>query len=373
MNQKEFIEISRIDHLTGISAQGVTYDGTYAYLILGNSIVKYNLTTGAIIATHSTVSDGTYGAHLGDATYSNGKLYVLGDNYPNTPGKVYVMTYDPGTLAFESEIDLTDTPAAGAITYRDGSFWVCEDKNLKVTQYDLSFVKVADFTATEPKFYGVNHKWNGIEKVGDTFYLNPHEGVYPSNVQTYEIDGSALVFKGTLLRPSECTQGMHWREDTQDMLFALRHYVQPYDGIVTTKLAVDDYRTEIPGYASPNSITSTHTSYAEEPSLSVKVNAKRGDLIKVEFVAIFKSSSGGSIRAYMDVASASTTQASMVNNSPTLRTNTTSSDGVTLSNFKLFRADADGVVTFSVVCKITSGTATIGDPALFAQVIGKTL
>lgn len=370
----EFSEVSRIEHLTATSAQGVAYDGTYAYLADNTHIYKYNYSTGALVSTHSTATDGTYGSHLGDLACYNGKLYVLADNYPTTPGVIYVMTYDASTLAYQSEQNLTSiTPAAGGITFADGYFWVCEDNNLKITQYDTSFSKVADFTADSPSFYGSSHLWNGIEKVGNTFYLNPHEGVFPSNIQAYDFDGTSLTFTGSMSRPCECSQGIAWDSANKRMLLSLRHYNEPHDGIVTSRITPDDGRNGEGSYSyMTGSVTVAVNSYVEQSAVTTTLMVRKGDLVRVDICGIFKST-GGNLRAYMDVASTSPVAATLVNNAPTMRTSLTLTDGITLSQFKIFKANADGMLKFNLYWKITTGTGTIDSPAVHAQIIGRAL
>jgi len=351
------------------SAQGVAYDGTNVYLTDNTSIYKYDYSAGTLITSRDISGDGTMD-HIGDIAYYDGSLYVFASNYPTTPIDTYVMQYNT-SLAYQSETQLTDTTEAAGITYADGSFWVSEDDNQKITQYTTVFVKVADFTATQPTLSGT-HKWNGIEKIDNMFYLNPHGETYPYAVQQYYFNGVSLKFIRNILRPPECTQSIAWDSTNNKMLFALRHSsVESEDGIITAELLPRDYRNLKPGYSySSGAVTTTSTAYVENATVVVSVNVKRGDIVKVDLLGNFKVSTSG-VRAYIDSAAASATTMTLVNGAPSCRTDFTGSDGVTLSTFRIFRADGDGIATFAMFWRINSaGTATCSDGTMMSKVIG---
>lgn len=59
--------------------QGICLDetGTYMYASFTNMLVKLEVATGKVVATMTGMASGTHisGAHLGDITYYNGKIY----------------------------------------------------------------------------------------------------------------------------------------------------------------------------------------------------------------------------------------------------------------------------------------------------------
>jgi hypothetical protein len=225
--------------LTGAySSQGVAYDGSaYLYVSDNQHIYKFTYPSGTLVASHSTVGEGTYGTHLGDiAVGPDGFIYVLADNYP-VETDTAVMTYSTD-LVYQGEVRLTDSPTAGAITYRpsDGHFWLGDDRATKVYEYDTSFNLLQTYTLKDPGYVGAD-LWNGIEWIGDMLLLNPHEYTMPAVVQEYYFDGGAFYPVRAVSRPDYCTQGMSYDAANGVMIMARRQ--TGADAVVTATVSFE--------------------------------------------------------------------------------------------------------------------------------------
>lgn len=350
------------------SSQGVAWDGTYYYVIDNTNIYKYD-TSGTLISQHSTSSDGTYGTHIGDAFYRDGTLYVTASNYPGVPRYGTVMRYNPDTLAFISETNLAAGTYDSAIVYGKGWWWTASDANKDIHRYDENFVLQETTSLPEPDMTGAAHSWNGMAWVGDMLYLNPHADVYPQTMSGYHYDGQSFSYVGEFMRPRDCTQGMFWNEATQRLVFALRAS-SGSDGVIETKLESTTYWNQVTYYYYPSQITTSSTAYIEDGNLSCNINVRIGDIIQVTMEGIFWNTGAGNIRAYVDPTPDTAGRVTLMKDAHSIRSQNTNTDGTSDTTIKLYRADANGYVTFVRWWKTSSGTANVSNASITCRIIG---
>jgi hypothetical protein len=351
------------------SSQGIASDGTYYYVIDNTDIYKFTL-TGSLVNSHSTSSEGTYGGHLGDCTYGfDGYLYVTASNYPTVPRLAAIMKYDPSTLTFVSETTYGEPESYNAaITAKDGKYWTSSDDGLTIRRYSSSFVLEQTWVLTQPVMSGAAHSWNGIEWVGDVLYLNPHQDVNPPTMAGYYFDGSDFNYLGESIRPANCSQGMIWDEASSNLVFVVRNS-SGGDGVYKTNLESTTYWNRVVFSYDNSARTTTSTGYTANSNSVVTVYARQWDIIEVTLNTILWQSAAGNIRAYASPTTADAAKVTEWSNAPTLRSQTTNSDGITGYQRKLFRMEANGTVQFTMWWKTTASTANCSNTMLAAQVI----
>lgn len=344
----------------GSEAQGVVFDGTNYFYTDGTTLYKYN-SSGTLVTSRNVSTDGT-AHHIGDLCVGHdGKLRIATNNYPTTPKVGYIRSYDPSNLNYISEVAVTADHATG-IDYSGGSYWVIY--NFVVEERDTSFNLLNSYSP-DTQITGTGEGWQGGVWVDSKLYLNVHENNYPDVVQVLD---SSLNFVEQVNRPAYCSQGLAYYGG--NFYLALRN--SGANKIVTALLLPDDHRTEriaTTSYSGTNSTTST--SYVEQGNAQVSIFARKGDMIKVEMDAVFKVSTS-SLRAYVDVAqNSAATQATDITTEPSIRCASTASDLDSKSFTRIFRADEEGIFTFSMYWKmLTSGTATANNRSMTAQVVG---
>jgi hypothetical protein len=359
------------------SAQGVAWNTqTDRYIFADNSnLYLYNSTSGIMIRQRNTSHDGSFGNKLGDLTYHNGYLYVIASNYPSTPRQATIMRYDPDSLQYIDEIPLLHGgEESGAITYNYGKFWLADASAHAtiVRRYNEDFTLDKTFNLTLPVMSGVNHSWNGIAFIGNKMFLNPHANVYPISMTVYEYDHTSdeLVYVGQHIRPRDCSQGMFYRPDTKQMIFSLRSSDGGSDAVVRTE--IDDVSHYIATRASytTSPVTTSSSSYTVENAGRTRYYGRTGDVIEVDIIANITTSNGGNVRAYVDLSPGTSSRATLLNNAPTMRTNTTNSEGVTLSTKRWYRMDEDNFVDFNMVWRVSNGSATCINLSIFCKMVG---
>lgn len=357
-----FKELSSLPVSLTNSIQGVTTDGTYWYVTDTAKLYKIN-SLGSIVASRTISSDGTT-SHIGDLTYDNSKLYVASGNYP-TNTLAYVMEYDL-SLNYITEYQTSNSKGAGAVTYDSdsGHFFVSHYFD-EVKEFDTSWNLVDTYPVPTGLLSG-SFNWDGIALIDGQVYLNPHSSMYPELIARFNFDSGDLVFDKWIMRPFECTQGMHW-DSANELMYIARRGTN--NEITTTKgVTIMDA-----GYAyDGNTVQTSSTSYVENSAngFTASIDVEDGDLIEITLTGIFKVTANN-VRAYPHTADANTVAMTEVSNGPTIRTNYTATDGQTHSTSKVFRADEAGTAQFSMQWKMqTSGTANCITRILIAKKIG---
>lgn len=368
LNGNAFRETSNFT--TGASSsQGAAFDGTNYFVSDNSNLYKYS-SAGSLVTSHDTSSDGTYGDHLGGLCAPEGDyIYAVGDNYNTTPKAGMIMKYNKSDLTFVEEFAVTPLQWTSDIAFHDGKFWVINNNETKIFEYDDEFTLVK--THTLDYALSGTHWWNGITWRGNSVYLNPHEQTHPQDVVQFFYNGESFQYVGNLTRPYECSQGFDWDDANNRMVFAKRAY-SGSDAVVITQMESEASHTKRVGYSHDlTTPTTTSTSYVENTTITTSIYARKGDLIKIELVGIFKVSAS-SCRVYPNEASANTTTVTEVNNGPTIRTQVTNGEGITLGTFKIYRADEDGIVVFTIYWRLmAAGTLTLTNGTMLAQIVGR--
>lgn len=355
------------------SSQGVCFDGTYYYVTDNDNIYKYN-TSGSKIAQRNCTSDGT-NHHLGDLTIQNGILYIMSSAYPSTPLNGYVKEYNASDLSYRSvEHFLGSTYLAESLDWDGTYWWTVSDGNL-IQRWDSNFANPTTFTPNMlPTTRTNSHGWQGIKWHNGYLYLNVHEGSVPTAFHRFAFDGTNLTIDAYYSRPKWCSQGFDI--DGDEVIFAKRAYGSTTgisDAIVRTKLVPEDYRQRNVIIGEDfNERTTTSTSYVEQTNLKLSIIAKKDDIVKVTLQGLFRVD-GGSLRAYIDLASTNTTPVKELSSPTSIRTQVTNSECVSLNQDRYFAAQADGKLIFDTYFKQTSGSSSVRmkDRTMIAQVIGK--
>lgn len=365
----EFKELSRFD-VAGSGSQGIAFDGTYLYQNNSTILRKYS-TAGSLIASRDCSSDGSSHTIVGSPVVVDGHIYATTNNYTNASPKTgYVLKYTT-SLAYVTEYNLNlSTEWPTAITYNDGYFWVITDPENHVWRYNDDFTGKTQIPCDFVQ-YGGARGIQGIAWVDGYLYLNLHEGSKPCVTQKFEYVGGELKFIEAIQHPLFATQGIAWDAIEEVMYFGTRGYGEP-DAIVKTKLVAWDHRDKAVVYAEDATERSTNSdSYVEQSHLRLAVPAAKGDLIEVNLQGLFRVTANN-VRADIDVSSTSAVGATEYSNPRTIRTSTTSDDGVSLGSQKYFIANDTGVITFAMIWKrMTSGTVYASGRTMTAKITGK--
>lgn len=212
-----FEEVSGSFSTSTTTYQGVAFDGTYIYVADNTTIYKYN-TSGVLQTSHDCSSDGTVD-HLGDLTYNadDGFLYVSANNYPTASQLGYVMKYSTA-LAYQSEAQISASERVGSVDYHDSKYWFTTSSG-SIIQTDTSFTVentyTLDFTLTG------THPWQSLVWVGNSIFMNPHDGTTPEAIQQFYFNGTSFVFVREIRRPNPtCSQGMDY-DSTNNRMYLI--------------------------------------------------------------------------------------------------------------------------------------------------------
>ncbi|EDY34256.1 hypothetical protein ABOONEI_2482 [Aciduliprofundum boonei T469] len=198
--------------LNGKYIQGITTDGQYFYLALGNSggfqyahIAKYDLNGTLVkdvylsniseIANSGMVSDG-------DITYHNGTLYFVMDPEGAYTGG-WIFELDTNLNYITGKNISADAPAGygivepSTIGYHDGYLWVTWDTQQNgttvISKYDLNLNKVKDYTLG----YEIDNDWHyqGVAWYGDYLFLPIHPHSSPDGIDVYYYNSTSDAFE----------------------------------------------------------------------------------------------------------------------------------------------------------------------------------
>lgn len=173
--------------------QGVTFDGTYFYLIHTTSIRKMDKDWNEIIS-NTNVNAECGNTHLGDGQYYNGKLYIASDDWASDVdfGVSRISIWNSATLAFIETHDISAQEHEAAGLCVDGIagivYMVSHADSYKIFKYSLSDFSYLGYITLSAACDGLQ----GITKDGNVFILsklNPH----PIYVELDGTVGAALL------------------------------------------------------------------------------------------------------------------------------------------------------------------------------------
>jgi hypothetical protein len=159
--------------------QGYATDGTFHFLFdTGRVIKRANDATWSLLAENDLVFANLSGYnHLGDGTYYQGQLYVVGEYYLecSNHSKPSIFVFDANSLARESATQLPDQQEVSGMTIDPSAkeIWVssfCDGSRIWV--YDLATMMLKRTVDLQPNVAHIQ----GIAIGPDAFYLSQHEG-----------------------------------------------------------------------------------------------------------------------------------------------------------------------------------------------------
>ena len=369
---RELEEVSNIP-TASLSAQGVTFDGTYYYFSENTKLYKY-AADGTLVTSRTVTSDGTSVGQIAGVNVANGIVYAACSQYPSTPYRGAVKEYNASDLSYRNIEHVLEANLVMEGVYWDGTkFWTCTNENI-VRTWDPTFTTSTTYTpdfTTSPA--AQSHGWQGIVYKDGHVYLNTHEKAIPNTVQKFRVEGTNLKLVAQYKRPKYCSQDFDINGDT--FIMAKRSYVGTTgisDAIVLAKLVPLDYRESVLALGNdPTERGYSGASYGHQTDLTVAINAKKDDIIRVHMEGNFRVS-GGSVRAYIQPTASNTLPLTQLDSARTMRTNTTHTEGTTLTQDAYFVANETGRASFDMVWRqVATGTCYVQDRMMTAQVIGK--